>query len=369
MKIVSSHKSHRSAAPTRTEGPRPSSTGNVRAGADQTSISRETSERPAGLGNLLNGLESNYGGGESPEAARAARTYRQHGAQPHDLNDRRQVGQLISRTPQLDDMDGRRRVTLREASPGHAAERGRVRTDGDEARCGGAALFNSLLLDGDPSNNANALESVANQRAAAQRGQRGAFTVGDPERRAIQHMRDGSLTPREAALLQEMTYDMSRNPGQDPGLSTRQIGDTLRDLRQAGGLQHTSEVNIRGEHHGGPLGHATVSSRTDHGTHFADSWPQQNGYAQVTGQSEASFAPGDHPERNFSSSVTFRHNQGGDSERLVYRAAGGARTDAERAQEAAGTLRPLEQQCQIDSTSESGCFDTHRVYPGEMSSR
>ena len=183
-------------------------------------------------------------------------------------------------------------------------------------------------------------------------------------------MSEGSLTPREAAVLQEMTYDMSRTSNsQEPGLSTRQIGDTLRDLREAGGLQNSREVNIRGENHGGPLGHATVSVRRDGGgRHFANSWPQDNGYATVTGQSGTAFAPGDHPERNFQTSVTYQRNQGGDSSRLVYRAAAGPRNEAEaQTLNREGTLRPLQIQCPVEPDQD--CFTPHRVYPGDMRSR
>ena len=105
MKIRSSHNPFHPRTLPLTTAPR-----TERAPAEQTSLSPEVRQQATDsvhLSSLVDGLESNYGG-EEAESENAREVYARHGAQPHDLNDRRAVGQLISRAPQLDDLDGRR---------------------------------------------------------------------------------------------------------------------------------------------------------------------------------------------------------------------------------------------------------------------
>ncbi len=227
----------------------------------------------------------------TPERA-AALTYRRHGDDPHTLSDRGDVGRLISRTPQLDDVRG---------------------TAGDATRCGGAAMFNAMLLDGDAVANADALSRVAAQRHV---------TLSADETSALSSMREGHLTPREAAHLQEALYRVS--DAGDPsatgaGLSGLELARTVTALQGAGGFPNTREVNFRSDRTGPASFHWTVTSRTASGTAHADSWPQANGYATVTaGPGRTEFHRDGHFERDFIADVTLRRDLDGTHIRTRY---------------------------------------------------
>lgn len=227
------------------------------------------------------GRSDGYGGRRfsTTGPARAVDRYRQHGNQEMDLSDRRQVGQLISRSPQIDNQRS---------------------TDDDQNRCGGAAIFNAMLLDGDHAQNARAIrETMGNELSPGQR-------------QALDHMEAGRLTPSEAAQLQEAIYDHGEglNGRQDNGLDRTDMRRTVSELRQHGAFGNTQEMNFRRETVDSTSGasHWTVSTRTNHGTHFADSYPQDNGYARVTGGDEAAFAPWDAEDRPMEDSVSLRGN-------------------------------------------------------------
>lgn len=305
-----------------TNRPQQTNTGNTNSGAtgDSAYVSRDVAAPPSErLGNLLSGLQDNFGQaqqsplrgtGGDPVATEVADVYDRHGDQSHDLSDRGAVGRLISRSPQFDDMQDGRNRTTREASPGHRAERSRAETNNDAHRCGGAAVMNSLLLDGDFQNNGRALEAVANQRAE----QREDFSVSREQRRALSHMREGNLTPRENAILQEMTYDMSHT-GNQPGLSDQNMTGLLRDLRQNGAYNNTEEANFRLQDNNG-ADHWTVSTRTNQGVNHADSLPRPEGsgsgtgYATVTGADGANFDP-PAEQGDYRGAVVFDRNEGG----------------------------------------------------------
>jgi hypothetical protein len=202
-------------------------------------------------------FERTLGGDRPSRAVRTASdTYRRHGDTAHDLTDRAAVGRLISRSPQLDDLRG---------------------TRSDDTRCGGAAMFNAMLLDGNAGANAGAIEAVARARHVE---------LSSTERTALTSMRAGHLTPHEAAALQQTVYriaDTGDARATGRGLTGLELSTTVGALRAAGGFPNTSSANFRMERTGPESAHWTVSSTTAHGTSHADSWPQPNGYATVAG--------------------------------------------------------------------------------------
>lgn len=223
-----------------------------------------------------------YGGRLSTTAGprHAAETYDRHGDDALSLTDRADVGRLISRSPQIDDLS----------------------TDDDQNRCGGAAIFNAMLLDGNHTANSDAIRA----------------TLGDhitPEQNiALKHMRAGRMTPHEAAELQDAIFDHAEdlNGTENDGLNLRDLRRTVAELREHGAFPNTRELNFRRETTDSATSssHWTVSSRTTHGTHFADSWPQANGYARVGGAGEAAFTPWDAEDRVMEDSLTVRPGAG-----------------------------------------------------------
>ncbi len=215
----------------------------------------------------------------SPARAGAS-VYRRHGEDAHTLSDRGDVGRLISRTPQLDD--------LRE-------------TGGDATRCGGAAMFNALLLDGDHRANADAITHLAAQRQV---------TLSDADASALTSMREGHLTPREAARLQDVVYrvaDTGDVRASAAGLSGVELATAVTALRVHGAFPNSHEVNFRSARSGPESFHWTVTSRTAAGTAHADSWPRSNGYATVAaGPGLTDFHRDGHFDSAFIADVTLR---------------------------------------------------------------
>lgn len=231
-------------------------------------------------------FESTLGGQGSTRAARTARaTYERHGDTPHDLTDRAAVGRLISRSPQLDDLTS---------------------TRGDDTRCGGAAVFNAMLLDGNPAANASALETTARARG---------LPLTETERGALASMREGHLTPHEAATLQHTVYrvaDSADRRTSEGGLTGVELTATVGALRAAGGFPDTREANFRMERTGTDAFHWTTTTSTAHGTAHADSWPQANGYALIAGGPGATgFHHGGHFDDAFIADVTMTNDLAG----------------------------------------------------------
>ena len=178
--------------------------------------------------------------GQGPTAATQLSRYLwdQHGDRVHDLNDRADVGRLITRSPLSDD-----------------------------ARCAGAALFNGLLLDGNSVANARAIECTATKRDVP---------LSDSERWALASMRAHHLTPYEAATLQDTLFRIA-------GTFGGELAATLAALRALGGFPNTRSANFRMERTGQTSFHWTATSTGTHGTAHADSWPQLSGQATVGG--------------------------------------------------------------------------------------
>lgn len=283
--------------------------------ADRVTLSSESDSQSNGrLGGLLGGLEANYGSNGTTERgrgntanaqanARARQVYRNHaGNAPLNLDNRGDVGRLISRSPQVDNMSGRD-------------------ANNDQDRCGGAAIFNGMLLDGDHHQNAGALRALAERRH--EQNPRQFQGITDRQNEALQAMDRGEMTPSQAAVLQELTYDVANardghtSGPQGRGLNDQDMATTVGELRELGAFPNTEEMNFRREHVFNQQGqatdsHWTVSTRNRNGrVNFADSAPRQNGYATVTGGDQASFAPFDHStERPHASSVVFQRGGG-----------------------------------------------------------
>ena len=216
--------------------------------------------------------------------AAASRVYAQHGNQRADLRNPASVAQLISRSPQLGD--------------------GSLSAD---RRCGTAAIFNGMLMSGDPAASARGIRAVAatvDREATARMeadfrrdGLSGADlrmalqvspSVISPEAdAALRRMESGRLSPREAATLQDTLFSigMSRHYSGDAhptGLSRRELEPLMRDLASNGAFgASTVTLHNRYEPNSDAL-HWTVSTTPPGGTPLhADSWPAADGQGTV----------------------------------------------------------------------------------------
>lgn len=236
------------------------------------------------------------GGNAAPAEASAARaTYRRHGQVAHDLSDRGEVGRLISRSPQLDGLSS---------------------TRGDTTRCGGAAMLNAMLLDGDYRANSSALRQLAQSRHVQ---------LTSSQQQALDAMQSGRLSPNQSAQLQELLYrvaDTQDTRTTGGGLTGVELSATVGALTSLGGFPNTREANFRMTSMGGGAQHWTVTSTTTGGTAHADSWPGAHGYASVAGGPGATqFNPGGRLDPNFTADVTL--TRGLDGTRLRTRAVDG----------------------------------------------
>lgn len=205
-----------------------------------------------------------------PAAQGAARALAAHEAErntTYSLTDRTQVGMLISRSPQLDGLDG---------------------TQSDQNRCGGAAVFNAMLLAGNPAANAEALRRLAQHQMGAP----------DIPTAALDAMANGHLTAAQASQLQDLTYQLGFGyrtddaVGSAEGLNARAVRGLVDDLRARGAFAGAGSVVLN--NHVLPNGtpHWTAHVTTPTGSMTADSWPRSDGYATaVTGDYRPPGAP------------------------------------------------------------------------------
>lgn len=248
--------------------------GTAHRGSDQVTLSPEAQQ-----------LTSTAGGNRLGRTGRNARAvHRRHGDQVRDLSNRGDVGRLISQTPQIDND---------------------THTQNDGVRCGGAALMNAMLLDGDHARNARAIRRIAEpvnpgrlDERAADGGQ--AFRMTRQQRQALDSMERGTLTGNQTSQLQEMLFQMADgaregsapNDPNNTGVTPDQMQRMVRRLGNQGAFPNTRELNLRMDRNGQGGYHWTTTSTNNSGTQHADSWPRQDGqgadgYARVEGVSAA----------------------------------------------------------------------------------
>lgn len=85
-----------------------------------------------------------------------------------------------------------------------------VRAGNSQSICGAAAMTNALILSDDHGSNARALSSLA---------QRAGVTPTDAQQAALDHFREGSLSPQDVEHLQQLTYRVAvkGETGSEPG--------------------------------------------------------------------------------------------------------------------------------------------------------
>lgn len=257
-------------------------------------------ELPSDSVSLSSGALRELEGGNLARDTRVAQSvYRRHGAEEHSLSDRAEVESLITRSPQIDNVSG---------------------THNDEIRCGGAALLNAMLLDGGYEANARAIRSLATpapgeEGRLAPRAADGnpAFSMTDDQRRALDSMEHGHMTPNEAAQIQEMLFQMTdgisdgtteRDPA-NTGITNTGMRAMMSRLSAAGAFPNSSEVNLRMDQTGPDACHWTTTVTAGGTTTHADSWPGRGGEAEVFGgdRSELIYRDGA-PADGFESDVT-----------------------------------------------------------------
>lgn len=206
-------------------------------------------------------FEANKASENESAKIRGAETYAVSGNTVADLKDLAQVKQLIANSPQLDG-DGNS-------------------TAADTNRCGGAALLNGMLLDGNHVANAGAIEARLAQGDLN-------VVVSDRMREAIAHMKAGHMTPNDASQLQELLFDMASHTRKtDPnpqwrttpengwGVTPQALDQLVDELKANGALKNSNTRIVSGDQH------FTVETKRDGITYKADSWPLPNGQAKV----------------------------------------------------------------------------------------
>lgn len=221
----------------------------------------------AALTTARTGASSAVVGGRKPSAptaeAAAAELYRTGGDTAYDLRKPGQVLELVRRSPQIDARTG--------VDPSN---------DG-VSRCATAATTNALLLSKAPAANAEAL-----RKTAAEFG----ITPTADQTAAIDAMGKGTLTPNQAAQIQELLYDGVRINGRQ-GAGGRQgmtggdlleLTATLKKHGAFGGAAVDYTLSSVDDADGNKVGHWTVSVQTDHlQSTSVDSWPGRDGRARV----------------------------------------------------------------------------------------
>ncbi|MBI2378385.1 MAG: hypothetical protein HYV07_30585 [Deltaproteobacteria bacterium] len=229
-------------------------TESISSGAGRGAEPRQAVTAGARLDSPPRGLEPSYGG---------RRVYEREGDQKLNLRSPEEARKLIAASPQLDDLD---------------------RTKLDSVRCGGAAMMNGLLLDGDPRKSATAIEKTAKDSGV---------TLSSEERSALISMKRGSMTPREAATTQELlvklgTVGGANMPGghvryTNAGLTPVGMAELAGKLRKNGGFSNAKSVGFHSERQADGSNHWTVTVKNASGeTHRANSWPGPDGHASVT---------------------------------------------------------------------------------------
>jgi hypothetical protein len=229
-------------------------------------------------------------------ASRAA--YGANGGKAFNLNDPAQARALIIASPQTDND---------------------ANTKNDLSRCGAASALNGLLLAGDPGAAATAISGYANDCDPKwqQKHPEGAA--------ALRALRAGTLTPNQAAQLQELLFVLTTDradvgvrsmqggveklgAGNADGLTAPGVASLLSGLRAHGGFANVQSVTADCvEHPGGPHWVITIVDKKG-ASASADSWPGPDGRAK-TGAGPA-FA-NVHAEKAWVSSVTMDNGAAG----------------------------------------------------------
>ena len=215
--------------------------------------------------------------------AAAAKVYDQHKDEKYDLKDPARREQLVAASSQVDN---------------------NPETTNDNTRCGGAALMNTMILDGDPRKNAEAIEKTARQSDTK---------LSTDEKDALKSMKEGNLTPRQTGNLQELMLRMgdgmdrqneaaaqenARATGapvkptteyrNNDGISPAGMAALSSSMRANGAYSSPSSVEFNMEQRttadGRTADHWTATVKNQQGTRTADSWPGKDGHASVTNQ-------------------------------------------------------------------------------------
>lgn len=195
----------------------------------------------------------------------AAATYEVNGQKKFDLSDPAARRALIANSPQLDNLKG----------------------GNDATRCGGASMLNAMILSGNPSANAQAIEKTL---AAPEFQAKLDPKPSADEQGALQAMKGGSLTPTQAANLQELLLRMAQMPRDadakrpnfrrtdGSGLTVPAMADIASELRSRGAFAGARSVAFHAN-----ASHWTVAVTDASGaTQTANSFPDKTGKGSVS---------------------------------------------------------------------------------------
>lgn len=188
----------------------------------------------------------------SPKLA-AATNYAENGDKVFDLKSN--AKDLIKNSPQIDNNDD----TL----------------VNDEVRCAGAATTNAMLLDRDHGASAKAV-----RKTVADYG----VEMNDAQKKAVDALESGKMTPNQAAEMSELLYKTARNGRTtgDEGVGTQELLKLNSSLKKNGAFK-TSNVDYKLTKKSEDTSHWTTTVTDGFGvTTSADSWPDKDGKSTVS---------------------------------------------------------------------------------------
>lgn len=233
----------------------------------------------ASIGGALNvsaGRSEPAGESDNVRLARANHAYSARENQTFDLKTKAGRDGLIAASPQIDSIED---------------------TKNDKTRCGGAAMLNALIADGNHAKNADALEQTAKKTLPPGK------ELTDKEKDALAAMRRGDLTASQAAHLQELMVRIAKEtklPGDAKAWNEKEGGISMNGmlalsskLRSEGAFANTKDLRFAVEQRPDGGGkHWVMSSRLKDGsTSYANSWPNDFGLATVSREDKSPSGP------------------------------------------------------------------------------
>ena len=225
---------------------------------------------------------------ETEETAAARKLYEKKGDTKFDLKDPKQREELIKNSPQIDNVDG---------------------TKNDNKRCGGAAAFNALMLDGNNTKNAQAILRTASESRTE---------LTQPQKEALTAYARGKMSPKQAAHMQEALLRIgTRMPtGKHPSgqMTDNNLNELAHRLKKHGGFASTRSVNFRFDSIPGGNNHITTTLTKKDGTQLhANSAPNKRGHATVKTSGNTSPITDGKLDKRFQADVNLEFKEDGTS--------------------------------------------------------
>lgn len=211
--------------------------------------------------------------------AAAAKTYDQWGNKPSSLATDQGRRTLMASSPQVDNND---------------------KTTHDGERCGGAALTNAMIADGAYAKNAGAIEKTAKDLDV---------NMTDDQKKAVAAMKSGTMTPAQAAQVQELMVDLAKNVPANNGVVPYKDGEGISAggmtmlstrLKANGAFSNSDSVSFTMQQRPDGGGkHWTMTQNDKKGWQTSvNSWPNEFGFSDIKNEQIGPRPTTDNGQRN-----------------------------------------------------------------------